>query len=262
MKSILKMCALLALCALFLVNFPAHASASRPRVITDPTLRLSRTKAKTTIVPAQNQRVSVKVYRGRKSTKLVKTLATKLMTRETTYTVSWNGRNAKGRYVDPGTYRIVTRLGSRSISRFVKVRYAFTIPYTCVWPTPRYKRLTSRFNEWRSAWGGARGHHHAGVDIKAPVGAPIVSMANGVVTKVVFHDAAQGNYVEITHANHVKTRYLHQRNHGIKVHRGQRVVAGQRIGTVGSTGRSTGSHLHFEILVHGKPKIPLAFVKR
>ena len=86
---------------------------------------------------------------------------------------------------------------------------------------------------------------HAGIDIAGPVGTPIVSAASGVVERAGWNSGGYGNLVEIRHADDSMTRYA--QNSRIIVSPGQRVDQGQHIADMGSTGYSTGPHLHFEI---------------
>lgn len=97
-----------------------------------------------------------------------------------------------------------------------------------------------------------RQHHH-GVDLAAPVGSTIRSIAEG---HVIFSElfGGYGNLVVIKHAHGLSSHYGHCDTIVVKV--GQRVTAGEIIGTVGSTGRSTGPHLHFEIRRDGEPEHP------
>jgi murein DD-endopeptidase MepM/ murein hydrolase activator NlpD len=89
---------------------------------------------------------------------------------------------------------------------------------------------------------------HEGVDFSAPSGTPILAAASGVVVRVA-HDTDYGRMVEIDHGNGYMTRYAHAS--AIYVKEGDRVTRGMRIGAVGSTGRSTGPHLHFEVYKSG-----------
>lgn len=99
---------------------------------------------------------------------------------------------------------------------------------------------------------------HAGLDFKGPTGAPIFSAANG---KIVFvgRRPGYGNSIDIDHGNGLHTRYAHMS--GFRARAGQLVTAGQVIGAVGSTGRSTGPHLHFEVRLHGRPVNPRPFLE-
>ena len=99
---------------------------------------------------------------------------------------------------------------------------------------------------------------HAGLDFKGPVGTPILAAAEG---KVVWagYNGGYGNSVEIRHANGLVTRYAHLS--GIHVRLGQMVERGVQIGRMGSTGRSTGSHLHFEVRLNGKAINPRKFLE-
>jgi murein DD-endopeptidase MepM/ murein hydrolase activator NlpD len=98
---------------------------------------------------------------------------------------------------------------------------------------------------------------HEGIDVTAPMGAPIIAPASGVVTKVA-RETGYGNVLEIDHGNGIVTRYAHCSR--IDVRQGQRVTRGQRIAAVGKTGLSTGPHLHYEIHVNGKVVDPLTYV--
>lgn len=99
--------------------------------------------------------------------------------------------------------------------------------------------------------------HHSGIDLAAPNGAPIRAIQGGVV---VFADpyAAYGNLIVIQHGKGITSHYGHCES--IKVRTGQRVRAGEVIGAVGSTGRVTGPHLHFEIRLNGEPRDPERFI--
>jgi len=99
---------------------------------------------------------------------------------------------------------------------------------------------------------------HAGIDFKGPIGAPIFSAAKGSVV-FVGRRPGYGNCVEIDHGNGLKTRYAHMSAFRARV--GNSVNAGELIGAVGSTGRSTGPHLHFEVRLHGQPINPRPFLE-
>ena len=99
---------------------------------------------------------------------------------------------------------------------------------------------------------------HEGVDFMAPVGTPIMASASGIVVYSGFHPQ-YGNMVEIDHGNDIVTRYGHASRLLVKV--GQVVRSGQEIAEVGSTGRSTGSHLHFEVRYKGIAQNPRRFLE-
>ena len=99
---------------------------------------------------------------------------------------------------------------------------------------------------------------HAGLDFKGPVGAPILAAARGVVA-FVGQRPGYGNCVELDHGNGLRTRYAHMS--GFRTRVGKPVMAGELIGVVGSTGRSTGPHLHFEVRVHDQPVNPRPFLE-
>jgi murein DD-endopeptidase MepM/ murein hydrolase activator NlpD len=98
---------------------------------------------------------------------------------------------------------------------------------------------------------------HTGLDFPAETGTPILAAAGGVVVVQEYHEA-YGNMVELDHGNQLITRYAHASQ--VYVKKGDIVKRGQRIADVGSTGRSTGPHLHFEVWVAGVPQDPQRFL--
>lgn len=99
---------------------------------------------------------------------------------------------------------------------------------------------------------------HSGIDFKGPIGAPIYAAADGVVS-FVGRKSGYGNVVEISHGNGLLTRYAHMSRFATRV--GQRVAAGDRIGGIGNTGRSTGPHLHFEVRINDRAVNPRPFLE-
>ncbi|HZX70425.1 MAG TPA: M23 family metallopeptidase [Rhodanobacter sp.] len=99
---------------------------------------------------------------------------------------------------------------------------------------------------------------HTGIDIATPYGTPVHAVAEGMVTFAGVRPG-YGNVVEIDHGNGYMTRYAH--NSKLDVHPGQHVQVGGVIAQAGSTGRSTGSHVHFEVWYEGRVVNPLAFVR-
>ncbi len=97
---------------------------------------------------------------------------------------------------------------------------------------------------------------HKGTDFAAPTGTPIYAAGDGVV-EYAGRNGAYGNYVRIRHNNSYKTAYAHLHKFGRGIKKGVRVDQYQVIGTVGSTGRSTGPHLHYEILIDGRQVNPM-----
>lgn len=124
-----------------------------------------------------------------------------------------------------------------------------SLAYT--WPTAGI--LTSRFGR---RWGKM----HKGIDIAGPIGTPINSAADGIVVFAGWN-GGYGNLVEIKHADGTTTRYGH--NSRLVVSVGQTVAKGQQVSEMGSTGHSTGSHLHFEIRPNGGDAVnPIAHLPR
>jgi murein DD-endopeptidase MepM/ murein hydrolase activator NlpD len=98
---------------------------------------------------------------------------------------------------------------------------------------------------------------HTGVDWSAPRGTPIIASGNGVVEKAGWDSGGYGRQTIIRHANGYKSSYSHQNSIAKGVVPGARVRQGQVIGTVGSTGLSTGPHLHYELIVNGNKVDPM-----
>jgi len=117
-------------------------------------------------------------------------------------------------------------------------------------------RLSSAFGmRYHPVLGGQRGHE--GVDLAAPSGTPIYAPADGLVSRA-DRFGSYGNFIMIEHGGELQTRYGHLS--GFNVHAGERVTKGQLIGYVGSTGRSTGPHLHYEVRVAGEPVDPSPYM--
>lgn len=110
---------------------------------------------------------------------------------------------------------------------------------------------------WRLDPFTGRSAFHEGIDFPSPVGTPIVAAAGGVVIAAEYHHQF-GNMLEIDHGNDIITRYAHASRLLVKV--GDIVKRGQHVADIGSTGRSTGAHLHFEVLVKNIPQDPHKFL--
>jgi len=116
--------------------------------------------------------------------------------------------------------------------------------------------LGSHFG-WRIDPFTGRSALHTGLDFQAEPGTAILAAAGGVVVTQELHPA-YGNMVEIDHGNNLITRYAHASQ--VFVKQGDVIKRGQKIAAVGTTGRSTGPHLHFEVLVQGVPQDPMKFL--
>jgi murein DD-endopeptidase MepM/ murein hydrolase activator NlpD len=100
---------------------------------------------------------------------------------------------------------------------------------------------------------------HPGIDLAGPYGSPIYATADGTVLRAGWNSGGYGNLVEIDHGRGITTRYGHMS--AILVHDGDRIIRGQLIGRMGSTGRSTGNHLHYEVRIDGRAVNPIPFMK-
>lgn len=111
---------------------------------------------------------------------------------------------------------------------------------------------------YTSGFGMRWGRMHKGSDFAGPHGTPIYSTADGIVTHAGW-SSGYGRLIKIKHAHGIETRYAHLAK--IRVNVGERVSRGERIGDMGNSGRSTGTHLHYEVRVKGKAVNPMTFIK-
>jgi murein DD-endopeptidase MepM/ murein hydrolase activator NlpD len=124
-----------------------------------------------------------------------------------------------------------------------------------IWPVEG--TLTSLFGTRDHMMGGGSAQFHAGIDIAVPAGTPVQAAQEGIVVFAGYH-GAYGKAVKLDHANGYATLYAH--NARLLVHVGQAIKAGQVICVSGSTGRSTGPHVHFEVHKDGWPVDPLSYL--
>ncbi|MEJ2135280.1 MAG: M23 family metallopeptidase [Desulfofustis sp.] len=122
---------------------------------------------------------------------------------------------------------------------------------------PVYGAITSKYGQRTDPLNNKQGFH-VGVDIRGKHGTKIRATAAGVVVKA-FRNGGYGNYVEIDHGNGYRTAYGHMQSYVVK--EGESVTRGQIIGLVGSSGRSLGPHLHYEIRLHRRPVNPAKFMQ-
>lgn len=118
-------------------------------------------------------------------------------------------------------------------------------------------KINNEFGFRRNPFGGRAYEFHGGMDIDGERGDLVIAPANGVVSEAGWK-GGYGNMIEIDHGNGLRTRYGHLSK--IEVEDGQQISRGQMIGLVGSTGRSTGPHLHYELRVNNRPINPRAFL--
>ena len=155
---------------------------------------------------------------------------------------------------DPETFKANVALVNTEIDRLDMVRqFARQLPLSA--PLPGAV-VTSRFGTRMDPFLGEPAMH-TGVDFRARTGLPIPATAAGTVTSA-GENGGYGNMVEIDHGNGVSTRYAHLSEIDVKV--GQVVSKGAIVGKAGSTGRSTASHLHYEVRVDGEPLDPLTYI--
>ena len=126
-----------------------------------------------------------------------------------------------------------------------------------IWPAPSCHSLSSYFG-WRIHPISGVNKYHSGVDIPASYGSSILAADSGTVILAGWN-GGYGNCVVISHGNGVSTLYGHMSSIAVSV--GQSVSQGQTVGYVGSTGASTGAHLHWEVAVNGVRQDPLNYAR-
>jgi len=156
--------------------------------------------------------------------------------------------STKGGVKDPDSLRangIIEKMDRLNLYRIAAQKAPFALP------------IKNSFR-YTSGFGPRWGRMHEGTDFAAAYGTPIYSTADGVVTFAGWSNG-YGRLVKIQHEFGIETRYAHQSQLMVKV--GQRVSRGQQIGAMGNSGRSTGTHLHYEVRVGGKAVNPMTYIK-
>lgn len=163
-------------------------------------------------------------------------------------------RSTRGAGASPADLRaqgVIDKLETVNFYRLAVQRLPFANPVRAA------VRFTSGFG-MRTDPKTGRGRMHNGIDYAGPTGTPIHATGDGVVTEAGWH-AGFGNRVVIEHDFGISTLYAHLSR--IHVTEGQRVSRGERIGDMGNTGRSTGTHLHYEVHVGGRPVNPMTYIR-
>ena len=148
----------------------------------------------------------------------------------------------------------IQSISFQELDNFFKTQKSLLSSTPSIWPTRGW--VTSGFGFRKSPFTGLR-EKHEGWDIAARSGSPVRATADGEVV-VEGREYGYGNMIEISHGYGVVTRYGHNSKHLVKV--GDHVKRGQVISLVGNTGRSTGPHLHYEVLLHGVPVSPKNYI--
>lgn len=145
----------------------------------------------------------------------------------------------------------------KELQEFLQAQKSILVATPSLWPV--LGRITSAFGETRlsASSGGVR--PHKGVDISAPVGTFIFAPAAGVVI-FAGKESEYGRLICIDHGHGFTTMYGHLKEYFVRA--GDRVKRGERLGTIGLSGSTTGSHLHYEVRIHGKPVNPAGYLNQ
>lgn len=146
-------------------------------------------------------------------------------------------------------WEAIDRAGTRSAPAASKIAIPSRMPLDSAKLTSDYGMRT------HPVLGGRRAHN--GIDLASPTGTPIYATADGIVSKAEWF-GGYGNYIQIEHGSDLQTRYGHLSRYAVES--GQRVRKGDLIGYVGSTGRSTGPHLHYEVRIAGQAVNPIPYM--
>lgn len=144
-----------------------------------------------------------------------------------------------------GTIKQTSPAANNSLASNLRKKSNETKAGGYIWPTSA-RRITQYFG-WR----------HNGLDIAGPIGTSIFAAKNGKVITAGWNRGGYGNYIILQHSDGTKTLYAHMTKLYVNV--GEQIEQGTVIGAMGSTGRSTGPHLHFEIIINGKRVNPLSY---
>jgi murein DD-endopeptidase MepM/ murein hydrolase activator NlpD len=142
----------------------------------------------------------------------------------------------------------------RALTGYFEDRQALLASAPSIWPVRGW--ITSDFGFRLDPWTANR-KQHVGLDIANAMGSSIVASGDGTVVYAAY-ESGYGNVIVIDHGSGLKTRYGHLSK--IDVHVGDHVKRGQHIAAMGTTGRSTGSHLHYEVRINGRPENPRKFI--
>jgi len=147
-----------------------------------------------------------------------------------------------------------SKQNKRSLNKFLDEQKRRLASTPSIWPTRGW--MSSRFGQRISPFTGEK-EFHEGIDISTRMSTPIVATANG---RVAFSgwERGYGRVVRVDHGHGLETKYAHLKKSLVK--KGQRVKRGDRIGLVGNSGKTTGSHLHYEVHVNGQPVNPLRYI--
>jgi murein DD-endopeptidase MepM/ murein hydrolase activator NlpD len=159
---------------------------------------------------------------------------------------------------------LVQKIAAKYVAAARSTRYTNNPLGTVQWPFPVSVPITSGFGPRHVANCGFCSTFHQGLDFNPGSGVPIQAIADGVVSKVESDSGGLGNNVWIDHVvngQRVTSVYAHMMNNSVRVKTGQSVKVTDEIGKVGSTGASTGAHLHLEIHLDGTPVDPFAWLK-
>lgn len=145
-------------------------------------------------------------------------------------------------------------VGQQSLMNFLRSNKDTLLATPSIWPTQGF--LTSGFGWRRSPFSGS-GSMHKGLDISNHIGTPVIAPARGTVTFAGM-DGSYGLCLMIDHGSNIVTRYAHLQRALVK--EGQYVQRGDVVAALGNTGRSTGPHLHYEVIVGGVPVNPMRYI--
>lgn len=172
-----------------------------------------------------------------------------------TYPPRTGNTNASERPALTNDIVIISRAEETTPARKLSTLKTGSTSIPSIWPV--MGKLRSGVGVRSNPFGGSSLEYHKGQDISAPSGTPVVAAADGNIV-IAGWLRGYGQVVYIDHGNGITTRYGHLSR--IDVTEGQTIKQGERLGLVGSTGRSTGPHLHYEVRINGQPASPINYL--